>query len=65
MLKLTLNEPQRDAVMAGLRLLQRALDLGEVAPNDGNVGDILTCSGRHEGMTSDQIDSFIENTLNS
>lgn len=65
MLNLNLTEPQRDALLSGLRLLQGALDRGEVTPNDGDVGDILTCSGSHEGMTSDEIDSFIENTLNS
>lgn len=51
---------ERDAILAGLRLLQFSLDAGTVTPNDGDVGDILTCSGDHDGMTAEEIDLFCE-----
>jgi hypothetical protein len=47
--------PQRDAILAGLRLLAVALTKGEVEPNDGDIGSILTNAGGHEGMSPDDI----------
>ena len=47
-----------NAVLAGLRLLQKALDDGEVTPNDGDIGDILTNSGSHPGLTAEEIDNM-------
>ena len=44
-----------DAIIAGLRLLQCSLEKQPghhpVEPNDGDVGDILTNSGEHAGLT--------------
>ncbi|QWF18684.1 hypothetical protein [Lysobacter capsici] len=54
------SNKERDAILAGLRLLQFSLDAGTVTPNDGDVGDILTCSGEHAGMTAEEIDLFCE-----
>lgn len=55
-----LSKKQSDAILAGLRLLQASLDGGLVRPNDGDIGDILTDTGSHEGMTAAEIDSFCE-----
>jgi hypothetical protein len=49
-----------DAVLAALRHLAVSLaadesDAGRVRPNDGDIGDILTCSGEHAGLTAEQI----------
>ena len=49
-----------DAVLAGLRLLQDALEAGRVLPNDGGIGDILTNAGAHGGITIDEIDALCE-----
>lgn len=53
------NGPLLDAVLAGLRLLQNALEEGEVSPNDGDLGDILTNSGQHPGMTAEEIEDVV------
>jgi hypothetical protein len=55
-----MNARELDAVLAGLRLLQSALDAGTVTPNDGDIGDVLTCSGDHGGLTAAQIDELCE-----
>lgn len=59
-----LTQRERDALWAGLRLLQASLDRAPgaylVMPDDGDIGDILTCSGDHAGMTADEIETFIE-----
>ena len=55
-----LNKKETDAILAGLRLLQNALELGSVQPNDGDVGDILTDSGEHDGLNEEDIDYLIE-----
>lgn len=54
------SKKQFDAILAGLRLLQTSLDNRLVLPNDGDIGDILTDTGSHEGMTAAEIDSFCE-----
>lgn len=61
MSELDLSRKDFDAVLAGLRLLQCALDSGEVEPNDGDVGNILTCDGDHEGLDAAGIDALCEN----
>jgi len=48
-----------DAIIAGLRLLQTSLKDRLVIPNDGDIGDILTNSGDHEGLTVDEIDALL------
>lgn len=55
-----LNKKETDAILAGLRFLQKALELGNVKPNDGDVGDILTDSGTHEGLNEEEIDDLID-----
>lgn len=50
----------RDAVLAGLRLLQEALEAGRVQPNDGGIGDILTNGGEHAGVTAEEIDALCD-----
>lgn len=50
---------QSDAIIAGLRLLQASLKERLVTPNDGDIGDILTSSGEHEGLTVDEIDVML------
>lgn len=55
---LQVTSPQFDAIIAGLRLLQSSLDRGDVAPDDGDVGDILTCNGDHAGLTAAEIDDL-------
>jgi hypothetical protein len=49
------DQREFDATLAALRLLATALHKGEVAPDDGDVGDILTCSGDHPGLTSEEV----------
>ena len=55
-----LMKKQLDAILAGLRLLQTSLENRLVLPNDGNIGDILTDAGSHDGMTAAEIDVFCE-----
>lgn len=52
---LILNGPQYDALLAGVRLLAGALGEGMVNPDDGDVGDILTNSGEHPGLTASEV----------
>lgn len=60
-----------DAIVAGLRLLGCALlpgsaeAYGHVSPNDGDIGDILTNSGEHAGLTSEQVDALCDRLLGS
>ncbi len=54
------KDKQRGAVLAGLRLLQEALNQGRVIPNVGHIGNILTNCGLHEGMTANEIDGLCE-----
>lgn len=55
---LAISSRQYDALLAGLRLLARDIDKGLVEPNDGDVGDILTCAGAHAGLSAEQIHAF-------
>ena len=52
-----------DAIIAGLRLLQCSLEKQPghhpVEPNDGDVGDILTNSGEHAGLTVAAIERLL------
>ncbi|QFZ84589.1 hypothetical protein GFK26_18345 [Variovorax paradoxus] len=59
-----INQAQHSALLAGLRLLQQALESGTVTPDDGDLGDILTCGGEHAPMTVEEIEAFIETTFN-
>lgn len=52
-----------DAIITGLRLLQTSLKDGLVIPNDGDIGDILTNCGDHEGPTIDEIDALLANSF--
>lgn len=61
---LTLSAQQLDAVLAGLRCLQVALESGSVSPDDGDIGDILTNGQTHPGLTADEIDKLCE-SINS
>lgn len=65
--RIHITERQRDAIWAGLRLLQAGLEkipgFCEVSPDDGDLGDILTNSGKHQGMTSEEIEEFIDQVL--
>lgn len=65
--RIHITERQRDAIWAGLRLLQCSLEQRPghhpVAPDDGDIGDILTNAGKHAGLTADEIDAFIDDVL--
>lgn len=65
--RIHITERQRDAIWTGLRLLQHGLEgtpgFKRVAPNDGDLGDILTNSGKHTGLTADEIEQFIDEVL--
>lgn len=54
---------QFDAILAGLRLLQSSLDSGAVKPNDGDIGDILTCDGDHAGLSAAEVDALANSLL--
>jgi hypothetical protein len=56
--KTHLEAREYDAVLAGLRLLSAQLRGGHVAPDDGDIGSILTADGDHFGLTADQIDDM-------
>jgi hypothetical protein len=48
---------ERDAVLAGLRLLQEALERDDLSPL---VRDIYTNGEDHDGLTIDQINTLCE-----
>ena len=50
-----LTREQRDAVHAALRYLATGLSRGDPRPNDGDVGDILTNGGKHDGLTAEDV----------
>lgn len=56
-----LSPEEHDAILAGLRLLQRDLDRGCV---DDDILPILTDEGRHAGLGSEGIDTLIEERVN-
>lgn len=66
-----LNRRERDVLAAALRLLAKCLENGAtdatgedvggatcVQPNDGDIGDIMTSSGDHRGMSIEEVDAF-------
>lgn len=54
------NKAEFDAVLAALRLLGASMIGGLVRPGDGDIGEILTDSGTHEGLTVDGVDALCE-----
>lgn len=58
-----LSGPEQDAIFAGLRLLAREMDAGNVSPNDGDVGEILTNAGAHDGLTADAVSGLCDRLL--
>lgn len=54
-----ITNEQCDAIIAGLRLLQCAMLDGLVKPGDGDVGDILTNSGQHAGLSVEAINDLL------
>lgn len=60
MYTITVTSEEYNAVIAGLRLLQNALDNSTVTPDDGDIGDILTNTGSEEPLTAAQIDELVE-----
>lgn len=55
-----ISKMQFDAILAGLRLLEVALEERTVRPFDGNVGDILTDGQSHEGLSSEKVAELAE-----
>ena len=60
MYTITVTLEEYNAVIAGLRLLQNALDNSTVTPDDGDIGDILTNTGSEKPLTAAQIDELVE-----
>ena len=54
------NKAEFDAVLAALRLLGASMMGGLVRPGDGDIGEILTDSGPHEGLTAEGVDALCE-----
>lgn len=54
---------QYDAIVTSLRLLGREMEKGAVSPNDGDLGDIMTCSGNHQGMSLEEVTLFCDAVL--
>lgn len=50
-----LTQSQFDALLAGLRLLAASIQGGLVRANDGEIGEIWTNMGEHEGLPLDDI----------
>jgi hypothetical protein len=59
------SEAERDAVYAALRYLATGLNRIDplVTPNDGDIGDILTNSGAHAGLTGEQVHDLCDELL--
>jgi hypothetical protein len=56
----SLTQMERDAILAGLRMLATRMSGRDGAPalieSDGSgIGDILTGSGTHDGLTEEQV----------
>ncbi len=60
-MKLQISDQESDAILAALRLLGHAMTIGDVEANDGDIGDILTCGGKHAGLTREQVDALGDN----
>lgn len=50
----------QNALTAALRLLAAELESGSVAPNDGDIGDILTNGGADDYLDFEEIDKLCE-----
>ncbi|SKB50955.1 hypothetical protein [Luteibacter sp. 22Crub2.1] len=50
-----------NALIAGLRLLAVAMDKGEVTPEDGDIGSILSSDG--DALDADGISEFCDELL--
>ncbi|HIH2751431.1 TPA: hypothetical protein ACYLN4_007269 [Burkholderia lata] len=61
---LRVSRRQFDCVVASLRLLESKMESGEVALNDGDIGSIMTCEGKHPGMRLDEVTDFCNEILN-
>ena len=61
---LDLSGQERDALLAALKLLEVALKEGLVRPNDGDIGDLLTNGGEHEGLTPWRISALADRIVN-
>lgn len=57
---MNLTQKENDAIIAALRLLASDMESKRVLPNDGDIGDILTNGGEHEGLTSEEVDKLAE-----
>lgn len=55
-MELNISGPERDALIAAIRLLQREMEAGRVAADDGDIGEILTNSGEHRGLSVNALD---------
>lgn len=60
MYTITVTSEEYNAVIAGLRLLQNALENSTVRPDDGDIGDILTNTGSEQPLTIAQINELVE-----
>lgn len=58
-----LNTLEVDAIAAALRALGNNVATGKVTPNDGDIGDILTSNGSHEGLNAVQIHALCDRLL--
>lgn len=62
-LDLSLSGQERDALLAALKLLEVSMKEGLVQPNDGDIGDLLTNGGEHEGLTPWQISALADRVV--
>lgn len=64
-LDISMSAQERDALLAALKLLEGALKRRLVIPNDGNIGDLLTNGGEHEGLTPQKIADLADRIVNA
>ncbi|USN14384.1 hypothetical protein KABACHOK_05710 [Brevundimonas phage vB_BpoS-Kabachok] len=57
---LGLSPREYDAALAGLRLLARELAAGRVAPDDNDIGQILTNGMEHPGLSAEQVHALAD-----
>lgn len=57
--KLSLTPPERDAILAGLRLLQTVMEKTGIEPTS-MIGEILSNSGDHPPLWIEDIDLLCE-----
>ncbi len=63
MTNITLNRSEFDATIAALRLLATAIESKSVSPNDGDIGDILTNLGEHDGLNETEVHNLADQLL--